>query len=109
MTRPTHDDELGRLDGQYILIAEARASVIEAFTACRNRLLKLPTKMARRLAPELRVKVCRLVDALIRECLEDLASRPRKIKPADYRAKEACPTCGHVRTADDNSDDEGAP
>ena len=66
--------ELNEKKGKLVSVDVARTAVIEKFTAVRTRLLGLPTRIRQRL-PHLTAEDVRIIDALIREALEELADR----------------------------------
>lgn len=62
--------------GQMIPIDQARRDVMERYTTVKTRLLGLPRRLAQQL-PHLATEVVPVVDALLREALEELASDGR--------------------------------
>lgn len=64
--------EVAERRGELVPVAEARADVVARFTLVRTRLLGVPARAAQRL-PHLAGEVVPVVDALVREALEELA------------------------------------
>jgi hypothetical protein len=64
--------ELTLKRGELVPVEEARTAVAEKFVAVRTRLLGLPIRIRQRL-PHLSAEDVRVIDALIRETLEELA------------------------------------
>lgn len=64
--------EVAERRGELVPVAEARADVIARFTLVRTRLLGVPARAAQRL-PHLAGEVVPVIDALVREALEELA------------------------------------
>lgn len=62
--------------GEMIPVAQARRDVMERYSTVKTRLLGLPRRLAQQL-PHLAAEVVPVVDALLREALEDLASGGR--------------------------------
>ena len=61
--------------GKVVDVEEARRDIIEKFTIVKTKLLGVPSRVAQRL-PHLAAEVVPVVDALLRETLEELAAGP---------------------------------
>ncbi|HEX3759540.1 MAG TPA: hypothetical protein VHW23_12575 [Kofleriaceae bacterium] len=81
--------EFDRERGLFIRVDEARAAIAADYSIVRAHLLGIPSRMAQRLSPELRVQVCGLADELIREALEQLADgTPQALARAEHQHTE---------------------
>jgi phage terminase Nu1 subunit (DNA packaging protein) len=59
--------------GELVSVEEARADVIDAFTVVKTRILGVSSRVAQRM-PHLAAEVVPVLDALLREALEELAA-----------------------------------
>lgn len=64
--------EAGEKKGELVPVAEARADVIDKFTIVKTKILGVPTRVGQRV-PHLAAEVVPVIDALLREVLEELA------------------------------------
>lgn len=64
--------EVGERRGELVPVDEARATVIDKFTVVKTRILGVPSRLAQRL-PHVAAEVVPVIDALLREALEELA------------------------------------
>lgn len=65
--------EVGERRGELVPVAEARADVMDRFAIVRTRLLGIPSRVAQRM-PNVAAEVVPVLDELLREALEELAS-----------------------------------
>lgn len=66
--------ELAERRGELIEVERARADMIDKFTIAKMRVLSVPSRLAQQL-PHLATEIVPVVDALLREALEELAAR----------------------------------
>lgn len=64
--------EAAEKKGELVPVAEARADMINTFTTVKTKILGVPTRVAQRF-PQLGADVVPVIDALLREVLEELA------------------------------------
>jgi hypothetical protein len=65
--------ELAERKASLVPVAEARANMIDKFTVVKTRLLGVPTRVAQRM-PHVAAEAVPVIDALLREALEELAA-----------------------------------
>jgi phage terminase Nu1 subunit (DNA packaging protein) len=65
--------ELAEREGSVVEVARVRADVISKFTLVKSRILSVPARVAQRL-PRIGSEVVSLIDDLLREALEELAT-----------------------------------
>ena len=70
--REVDELELAKRKGELVSVAEARADVIEKFSVVKTKLLGLAVRVKQRL-PHVVVEDVRVIDALVREALEELS------------------------------------